>query len=101
MPNPVLSSLILPVKNASTGAVMNVEYDLPAGGGVSYIELTENAASGATSVAFTDSAITASATFDVYSTEYTSITGMSISESTLTVTFQALSSARTFKLRIS
>lgn len=33
MPNPKLSSFILPVKDQSTGKVTNVEYDLPAGGG--------------------------------------------------------------------
>lgn len=33
MPNPTLSSLILPVKDQTTGEVTNVTYDLPAGGG--------------------------------------------------------------------
>lgn len=32
MPNPILSSLILPVKDQTTGEVTNVEYDLPASG---------------------------------------------------------------------
>lgn len=32
MPNPILSSLILPVKDQETGEVTNVEYDLPASG---------------------------------------------------------------------
>lgn len=150
MPNPVLSSLILPVKDTSTGTVTNITYDLPAGGGggsitvddalsttsenpvqnkvitsalnnkadsssvpantsdllndsgfVSFTDLTKDAASGATSVAFTNAAITSTKNYELFSTVFTNITGMSISGTTLTVTFQALSSARTFKLRIS
>ena len=131
MPNPVLSSLTLPVKDPITGEVTEETFDLPAGGGgsvtvddelsstsenpvqnkviysalenksVKYIELTANVAQNATSASFTDAAITSTKTYEVYSTVFTQITGMSISGTTLTVTFKAASAAMTMKLRIS
>lgn len=33
MPNPTLSSLVIPVKNTSTGQVTNQAFDFPSGGG--------------------------------------------------------------------
>ena len=95
-----LTQLTLPVKNTSTGEVSNQTFDLPAGG-TSYTELTVNVGANATSASFTDTAITSSATFDVYTSVFTNLTGMSISGTTLTVNFKAVSSAMQVKLRIS
>lgn len=64
-------------------------------------ELVVNVAANATSAAFTDDAITDSATYDVYTSVFTSIKGMSISGTTLTVTLKPVSSAMQVKLRIS
>lgn len=41
MPNPIISSMTIPVKNASTGEVSNQTFDLPAGG-TSYSAITES-----------------------------------------------------------
>lgn len=130
MPNPILSSLVLPVKDELTGVVTDIEYDLSSGGSSitvddvlsttsenpvqnkvitnalngkadGYIELTATAAANATSVSFTNEAIVDNKSYDVYCTTFTNITGMTKSGTTLTVTFKAVSAARTFKLRIS
>lgn len=69
--------------------------------GASPTELVVNVAANATSAAFTNAAITSNATYDVYTSVFTNLTGMSISGTTLTVNFKAVSSAMQVKLRIS
>lgn len=64
-------------------------------------ELVVNVAANATSASFTSEAITSTATYDVYTSVFTNLTGMSISGTTLTVNFKAVSSAMQVKLRIS
>ena len=64
-------------------------------------ELVVNVAANATSASFTNAAITSTATYDVYTSVFTSIKGMSISGTTLTVTLKPVSSAMQVKLRIS
>lgn len=95
-----LSQFTLPVKNASTGEISEQTFDLPTGG-ASFTDLVVNVAANATSASFTNAAITADATYDVYTSVFTSIKGMSISGTTLTVTFKPVSSAMQVKLRIS
>lgn len=64
-------------------------------------EIVVNVAANATSASFTNAAITSTATYDVYTSVFTSIKGMSISGTTLTVTLKPVSSAMQVKLRIS
>lgn len=65
------------------------------------IDLVVSVAANATSASFTNAAITSTATYDVYTSVFTNLTGMSISGTTLTVNFKAVSSAMQVKLRIS
>lgn len=61
--------------------------------------LTATLASGSTTVTFTNSSFTSSTFFDVYTSDFSvAPTGMSLSGTTLTLTFDAPSSAVTVKL---
>lgn len=70
-------------------------------GKITGTELVVNVAANATSASFTNAAIKSTATYDVYTSVFTNLTGMSISGTTLTVNFKAVSSAMQVKLRIS
>lgn len=94
-----LSQMTIPVKNPSTGVVTEQTFDL--GGGASYVELTTSIAANATTATFTNAAITDSKTYDVYTSVFTSLKGMSISGTTLTVTLAPVASAMSVKVRIS
>jgi hypothetical protein len=95
-----LSQVTIPVKNQSTGVVTEQTFDL-GGGGASYVELTTSIAANATTATFTNAAITDSKTYDVYTSVFTLLKGMSISGTTLTVTLEPVESAMSVKLRIS
>ena len=89
------------IANGGTGATSAANALTNLGAEPSSTKLTANAAANATSVSFTNAAITASARYDVYfSIDGVSKDSMTISSNTLTVAFGAQSSAMTVKLVI-
>lgn len=93
-----LSEFTLPVKNESTGVITEQTFSV---GGASYTELVTTIAAGAETATFTNSIISDSATYDVYTSVYTAVKGMSVSGTTLTVTLKPVSTAMSVKVRIS